>query len=86
MDRHMTPDRTWTLLGSTPLSAEYACHQRFPERPRAILRRGIDHTSGQTLLFERMADVTQERDFFGRRKRDGAKPDVGEKPDDKDER
>src|SRR4029434_10462362 len=24
-------------LGSSPVSAEYACHQRFPERPRVIL-------------------------------------------------
>jgi hypothetical protein len=40
---------------------------------------------GQTLVFERMLDVMQERDFFGRPKREAPKSNVDEKPDSNDE-
>jgi hypothetical protein len=41
----------------------------------------LARADGQTLVFERMLDVTQERDFFGRRKREAPKSDVEKKSD-----
>ncbi len=46
----------------------------------------LARSDGQTLVFERMLDTSLERDFFGRRKRDVAKPDAEEKSDANDER
>lgn len=48
-------------------------------------RLSLARSDGQTLIFERMLDVAQDRDFFGRRKRDAQKPDVDKKSDTDDE-
>ncbi len=81
--------RTATLIGayinrSNTLQFESPGSARSYKITLVANQLSLARADGQTLVFERMLDASLERDFFGRRKRDVAKPDADEKSDVKD--